>query len=196
MSTVCESKYINRSLCFLEQVTLALTEKKKREHIPYRQCKLAHILKDSLGGNCTTVMIANLWVEPEQIEETVMIYAVLFTLWLSVWWKRLSSFLPEMNAKINNFEGKISLVLWCSYQLSSLLLGWWGFPISLSRMYCMIHRYCMWSDVGSELVVCYVCGMYVEADKRVWGRDKSSTHGTGDAWYAGETNSYCIVLYK
>ena len=51
-------------------MTLALTDR-NRDHIPYRQSKLTHILKDSIGGNCSTVMIANVWVEAEQVEETV-----------------------------------------------------------------------------------------------------------------------------
>lgn len=69
-SIQCEAKYINKSLSFLEQVTLALTER-NRDHIPYRQSKLTHILKDSIGGNCSTVMIANIWVAVEHIEETI-----------------------------------------------------------------------------------------------------------------------------
>lgn len=48
---------------------LALTD--RRQHVPYRQSKLTHVLKDSLGGNCATVMIANMWGELAQIEETV-----------------------------------------------------------------------------------------------------------------------------
>lgn len=42
-----------------------------RDHIPYRQSKLTHFLKDSLGGNCKTLMIANIWGESSQIEETL-----------------------------------------------------------------------------------------------------------------------------
>ncbi len=71
-NTEYEAKYINKSLSFLEQMTLALTDR-NRDHIPYRQSKLTHILKDSIGGNCSTVMIANIWVEAEQVEETVSI---------------------------------------------------------------------------------------------------------------------------
>ena len=71
-----EAMYINTSLSFIEQVILALTER-NREHIPYRQCKLTHLLKDSIGGNCTTVMIANIWVEPCQIEETVRVKCII-----------------------------------------------------------------------------------------------------------------------
>ncbi|XP_065834553.1 kinesin-like protein KIF9 [Oscarella lobularis] len=69
-ATQREAMYINKSLSFLEQVVVALGER-NREHIPYRQSKLTHVLKDSLGGNCSTVMIANVWGEQEQIEETM-----------------------------------------------------------------------------------------------------------------------------
>ena len=55
-----EANYINKSLSYLEQVVIALTQS-KREHIPYRQSKLTYLLKDSLGGNCNTFMIACVW---------------------------------------------------------------------------------------------------------------------------------------
>lgn len=65
-----EAMYINKSLTFLEQTIIALADK-RREHVPYRQTKLTHALKDSLGGNCNTMMIANIWGEANQLEETV-----------------------------------------------------------------------------------------------------------------------------
>ncbi|XP_063712131.1 kinesin-like protein KIF9 isoform X2 [Symsagittifera roscoffensis] len=65
-----EATYINKSLTFLEQTIMALTDK-KREHIPFRQSKLTHVLKDSIGGNCQTVMFATVWGEDNQLEETV-----------------------------------------------------------------------------------------------------------------------------
>eukprot|EP00913_Durusdinium_trenchii_P029007 g27198.t1 len=40
-----EATFINKSLTFLEQVVVALGSK-HRDHIPYRQSKLTHILKD------------------------------------------------------------------------------------------------------------------------------------------------------
>jgi len=43
---------------------------KARDHVPYRQSKLTHMLKDSLGGNCKTTMISNVWPEANKIEET------------------------------------------------------------------------------------------------------------------------------
>jgi len=43
----------------------------KRDHIPYRQSKLTNFLKNSIGGNCQTVMIANIYPEPEHLEETI-----------------------------------------------------------------------------------------------------------------------------
>eukprot|EP00741_Cyanophora_paradoxa_P010150 tig00020510_g9825.t1 len=65
-----EANYINKSLTFLEQVVIALADK-SREHVPYRQSKLTSVLKDSLGGNCKTLMIANVWPEGAFLEETV-----------------------------------------------------------------------------------------------------------------------------
>lgn len=41
-----------------------------RDHIPYRSSKLTHVLKDSLGGNCKTLMVACIWGEAAQLEET------------------------------------------------------------------------------------------------------------------------------
>jgi len=65
-----EAKYINLSLHYLEQVIIALHEKAlgKRQHIPYRNSMMTSVLRDSLGGNCKTTMIATIAVEPELIE--------------------------------------------------------------------------------------------------------------------------------
>ena len=68
--TLIEANYINKSLSFLEQVVVALSEK-QRDHIPYRQSKLTNLLKDSIGGNSKTTMIANIWPETSNLEETI-----------------------------------------------------------------------------------------------------------------------------
>lgn len=62
-----EAKYINLSLHFLQQVILALSEQ-KRTHVPYRNSMMTNILKDSLCGNCLTVMIANLAINRRNIQ--------------------------------------------------------------------------------------------------------------------------------
>jgi kinesin family protein 6/9 len=64
-----EATHINKSLTFLEQVVVALGNK-HRDHVPYRQSKLTHLLKDSLGGNCKTTMVANVWPEAKMLQET------------------------------------------------------------------------------------------------------------------------------
>jgi kinesin family protein 6/9 len=69
-STLAEAKYINKSLTFLEQVVVALGQS-ARDHIPFRQSKLTNVLRDSLGGNCKTRLIANIWCERMQLEETI-----------------------------------------------------------------------------------------------------------------------------
>uniref|UniRef100_A0A8C8ATE8 Kinesin-like protein n=1 Tax=Otus sunia TaxID=257818 RepID=A0A8C8ATE8_9STRI len=65
-----EAMYINKSLSFLEQLIIALANP-KRDHMPFRQSKLTHVLKDSLGGNCNTVLVANICGEAVHVEETL-----------------------------------------------------------------------------------------------------------------------------
>ncbi|XP_030854411.1 kinesin-like protein KIF6 [Strongylocentrotus purpuratus] len=65
-----EAKYINLSLHFLEQVIVALSEK-SRTHIPYRNSMMTAVLRDSLGGNCMTTMIATCSVEKKNIDESI-----------------------------------------------------------------------------------------------------------------------------
>ncbi|XP_010180813.1 PREDICTED: kinesin-like protein KIF6, partial [Mesitornis unicolor] len=62
-----EAKYINLSLHYLEQVIIALAEK-NRSHIPYRNSMMTSVLRDSLGGNCMTTMIATLSIDKRNID--------------------------------------------------------------------------------------------------------------------------------
>jgi len=68
--TMKEANYINRSLSYLEQVVVSTCDK-KRDHVPYRQSKLTNILKNSIGGNCKTILIANIFPENQHLEETL-----------------------------------------------------------------------------------------------------------------------------
>lgn len=43
----------------------------KSHHIPYRNCMLTSVLRDSLGGNCKTVMIAALSAEEKNLLESM-----------------------------------------------------------------------------------------------------------------------------
>ena len=65
-----EATHINKSLTFLEQVVIALGDR-KRQHIPYRQTPLTNLLKDSLGGNCRTMLIACVWPSPAHSDQTL-----------------------------------------------------------------------------------------------------------------------------
>jgi hypothetical protein len=51
-----ETLNINQSLSTLSKVFLSLTNRNK-QHIPYRESKLTHYLKDSLGGDSKTMVI-------------------------------------------------------------------------------------------------------------------------------------------
>ena len=69
-----EAGFINKSHTFLEQVVLALSQRAvngKAAYVPYRQSKLTHYLKDSLGGNCYSTLIANIYGDKVQIADTV-----------------------------------------------------------------------------------------------------------------------------
>ncbi|TNN60531.1 Kinesin-like protein KIF9 [Liparis tanakae] len=65
-----EAMYINKSLSFLEQAILALADR-RRDFVPFRQTKLTHALKDTLGGNCNTVLVANIYGEAAHMEDTL-----------------------------------------------------------------------------------------------------------------------------
>ena len=69
-STLLEASFINKSLSYLEQLIVAFNAK-NRDSLPYRQSKLTYLLKDSLGGNCKTIFIANIWPESAYLEETI-----------------------------------------------------------------------------------------------------------------------------
>eukprot|EP00002_Diphylleia_rotans_P022956 TRINITY_DN4509_c0_g1_i3.p1 TRINITY_DN4509_c0_g1~~TRINITY_DN4509_c0_g1_i3.p1 ORF type:complete len:751 (+),score=179.87 TRINITY_DN4509_c0_g1_i3:64-2316(+) len=67
-----EGANINRSLLALANCINALGDKSKiGSYVPYRDSKLTRLLKDSLGGDCRTVMIANISPASNQFEETV-----------------------------------------------------------------------------------------------------------------------------
>lgn len=68
-----EGANINRSLLALGNCINALVDnmkKNSKNHIPYRDSKLTRLLKDSLGGNSRTVMIANISPGNESYEDT------------------------------------------------------------------------------------------------------------------------------
>ena len=69
-----EAKYINSSLFFLEMVIVALHEKEKKGkdvHIPYRNSMMTSVLRDSLGGNCKTIMVATISPESQHTDESI-----------------------------------------------------------------------------------------------------------------------------
>eukprot|EP01112_Ceratiomyxa_fruticulosa_P005719 TRINITY_DN1656_c1_g1_i1.p1 TRINITY_DN1656_c1_g1~~TRINITY_DN1656_c1_g1_i1.p1 ORF type:complete len:971 (-),score=251.91 TRINITY_DN1656_c1_g1_i1:220-3132(-) len=68
--TLEEAKKINQSLSALGNCIHALTETKKNKHVPYRDSKLTHILKESLGGNTKTCMMIACSPHEFNIEET------------------------------------------------------------------------------------------------------------------------------
>lgn len=72
-STLTEATYINKSLFFLEMVIVALYEKatRGRAHVPYRNSLMTSVLRDSLGGNCKTIMVATINPESTETDESL-----------------------------------------------------------------------------------------------------------------------------
>ena len=56
--TLEEAKKINLSLSVLSRVISALSSRTENSHVSYRDSKLTHLLKESLGGRAKTCIIA------------------------------------------------------------------------------------------------------------------------------------------
>lgn len=63
-----EGANINKSLLALGNCINSLADGQR--HVPYRDSKLTRLLKDSLGGNCQTVMIANVSPSSVSLDDT------------------------------------------------------------------------------------------------------------------------------
>ena len=70
-----ESININKDLFVLGKVISSLADKMKsnrtKVHVPYRDSKLTRLLRDSLGGNCCTVMMACVSPAEKNLDESV-----------------------------------------------------------------------------------------------------------------------------
>ena len=72
-----EGANINRSLLALANCISTLADMARRgghagsSHVPYRDSKLTRLLKDSLGGACKTMMIANVSPASDQFDESL-----------------------------------------------------------------------------------------------------------------------------
>lgn len=68
-----EATHINLSLHYLEHVIVCLNKRSLGEniHVPYRNSLLTLVLRDSIGGNCKTRMIANISAESCDIDESI-----------------------------------------------------------------------------------------------------------------------------
>ena len=65
-----EGAHINRSLLALGNCINALGGNTRANYVNYRDSKLTRLLKDSLGGNCRTVMIAHVSPASSSFEES------------------------------------------------------------------------------------------------------------------------------
>ena len=68
---IAETGAINRSLSTLGAVIHALAAGKHNAHVPYRESVLTYLLKDGLGGNARSVMLATISPSPADLNETL-----------------------------------------------------------------------------------------------------------------------------
>ena len=126
-----EGAMINRSLLSLGNCINALVENAEKgtnHHIPYRDSKLTRLLKDSLGGNSRTVMIANISPSNLCYEDTnnTLKYAnraknIKTTAWRNV--KHVEHHISEYTKIISELKDEISdLKLRLSYDEKPLSL--------------------------------------------------------------------------
>lgn len=71
--TLTEAGHINGSLFVLSRVIQALNKKARgiQEHIPYRDSMMTMMLRDSIGGNCLTRMVATVHGNQRNINESI-----------------------------------------------------------------------------------------------------------------------------
>ena len=115
-----EGAHINRSLLALANCINALGSNHSN-YVNYRDSKLTRILKEALGGNCKTVMIAHVSPASSSYEETrntmvyadrskkiknkvylltdILVPAIFFSSDL-IWYPFISPILPRINALI------------------------------------------------------------------------------------------------
>uniref|UniRef100_A0A8C8GCV4 Kinesin-like protein n=1 Tax=Oncorhynchus tshawytscha TaxID=74940 RepID=A0A8C8GCV4_ONCTS len=112
-----EGANINRSLLALGNVINALADpKSKKAHIPYRDSKLTRLLKDSLGGNCRTVMIANISPSSKSYDDTHN------TLKYANRAKEIKSSLKRNVVSLDSHIGQYAVI--CERQLHLMITGW------------------------------------------------------------------------
>ncbi|KAJ8927334.1 hypothetical protein NQ314_020215 [Rhamnusium bicolor] len=99
-----EARKINLSLSVLGNVISALVDG-KASHVPYRNSKLTRLLKDSLGGNSLTAMVATVSPNEQDYEEN------LYTLMYADRVRHIQNHLSinvEKRSVIETFEQKIT----------------------------------------------------------------------------------------
>ncbi|KAI8824335.1 P-loop containing nucleoside triphosphate hydrolase protein [Fimicolochytrium jonesii] len=108
-----EGANINRSLLALGNCITALADTSKRgKYVNYRDSKLTRLLKDSLGGNCRTVMIANISPASTSFDETLntLKYATRARTIKTKVTQQVSTKYEPYNATIQQLQGEIGVL--------------------------------------------------------------------------------------
>lgn len=62
--------YVNKSISYLQQLVVSIVSKDTK-HLPFRRSKLTYLLRNAIGGNCRSAIIANVWPEEQNNRETI-----------------------------------------------------------------------------------------------------------------------------
>mmetsp|Transcript_22706 Transcript_22706/g.57847 ORF Transcript_22706/g.57847 Transcript_22706/m.57847 type:complete len:512 (-) Transcript_22706:715-2250(-) len=118
--TLIEGANINRSLLALGNCINALARSKENTHIPFRDSKLTRLLKDSLGGNCKTVMIAAVSPSSLSFEDThntlkyaaraskIKTKAIKNTVTADVHMSQYNAIISDLTSEIQNLKKELS----------------------------------------------------------------------------------------
>uniref|UniRef100_A0A4W4EMC3 Kinesin-like protein n=1 Tax=Electrophorus electricus TaxID=8005 RepID=A0A4W4EMC3_ELEEL len=146
-----EAKYINLSLHYLEQVITALSEK-NRSHIPYRNSMMTSVLRDSLGGNCMTTMIATVSSEKTNIDVR---FCPIFALSSSGLADRQASEaqgdLLKLKDILTQRDNEISILCWV--YLVALCMLWFSPLFHMLDLKAQNTHFCSASSSGPELSI-------------------------------------------
>ena len=114
-------------------VISALTERRARSHVPYRDSKLTRLLEDSLGGNCRTTMM-ELWPKGPGFSQWCLFFS------LMVCCSRIDAQVLDSDTESNPvffLEAKKQPIPFCFHVVCSVFAH--SLPILFPKLTCFLN---------------------------------------------------------